>query len=273
VKTGWGDLQETVVHQWFKDFKAWEQEETFKRAFDDDRITIRATAYGTGSFLRGAAEKDWEKDPNISNSARKAGMPDAYVIKSGAVSQFNTDEGRSMKLAQGMQGIMARGNPENFDRTVKTVEPKRDFRKKADPNPMPIGWTKKYWLGLHDLSAILLRHDWEIDTQLKYYSQAVWTFMPVPLEDDLLLFNRLNTVSKENAASERMRRYVRMIAGKMTRIPLTLMSAVCGRWTRPVFAGRSSTVSGATESEAGRRTCRREGSQRSKRLTCGKCMP
>jgi hypothetical protein len=225
VKTGWGDQQETLLNQWFKDFKDWEQKEEFETAFDDDRMTIRATSYATGSFQRGAAIKEWEKDPTISASKKKGGITDDYVIKSGAVSQFPTIEGRPMRLAQGVKGIMDRGKPENFDPTLKLKEPPRDLRKKVDPNAMPVGWTKKYWLGLHDLSAILLKHDrpdgpdrWAIETQVKFYNEAVWTFMPVPLQEDLILFNRLNSVAKEQGASEKLRQYVRMIASQMTRI-------------------------------------------------------
>jgi hypothetical protein len=202
-------LQEYLVKRWLDDFKQWEQRDTFEKAFSHNRMTIRGM--GVEAKHREAVNKQ----------LTSKGTPKAADYVRGAIGTFSRPESniKDMRIYYGIKGIQERANPENFQpEEVPKTPPKRDFSKKVDPNARPFGWSKKYWLGLHDLSASLLRGDWPIPDQQKYYSNSTWVFMPVPKEEDLVLFNSLNFASRQPGASAEFRKYVRMIASQITRI-------------------------------------------------------
>jgi hypothetical protein len=174
-------------------------------------MTIRGM--GVETKHREAVEKEFKQADN------KA-MPKKADYVRGGIGTFSRPEGgiTDMKIYYGIKGVLARGTPENFERPEVGTPQKRDPRKKFDPTALPPGWSKKYWMGLHDLSATLLRSDWDIPDQQKYYSNSTWVFMPVALEADHVLFNSLNLASREPGASAAFGRYVRVISGQMTRI-------------------------------------------------------
>jgi hypothetical protein len=130
------------AEKWFKSYKDWEKEETFERAFADNRMTGRMA--------------DREKTLEFK------------VSDSGHTSQAN------MKVNLGVAGLEGRLNPQNF----------------LDK--------KKNELGLHDLSAVLLRGDKPISKQLftRDAANKYAVFMPLPLEEDLQLFEELSQAAK-----------------------------------------------------------------------------
>lgn len=221
----WRIAGRPCLEQWFNDFKAWEDKETFKRAFDDDRMTIRgmgvAEKHRTAVHfeLRNAAalraisalgpEKGSEanleqfgyKDPTDAQLAMGAvGYFEAPILnKKGEEIDARGKFGSNVALYYGIKGIRARTNPRNF-------------------LPDQRGLTQKIDLGLHDLSATVLKLGRPIFTQCKYYTDSVWVFMPLPQEEDLEAFYHLNLIAKEPGILPQYKQHVRMIASEFTRI-------------------------------------------------------
>jgi hypothetical protein len=81
-----------------------------------------------------------------------------------------------IKVNKGVDGIIMRLDPQNF----------------LDK--------KKNELGLHDLSAVLLRTGKALSKQLFTKRDAYAVFMPIPLEEDLQLFEELSQAAKRNRA-------------------------------------------------------------------------
>ncbi len=112
-------------------------------------------------------------------------------------------QSRPMVLARDAAGIQARLNPDNF----------------VDPKTLK---SSKNELGLHDLSASLLDGRRPISEQLKHYQDAYTLFMPLPLEEDLILFDVLNKMAKrETDANVKL---IREIRSQLTRVKLAQAS-------------------------------------------------
>jgi hypothetical protein len=210
---------EFLVKQWLDALKEWEQKETFERAFQDDRMTIRGMGVAEKHRSAVEAEQKMYSAPNPPPKLGKQEQEKAYVR--GAVGTFSRPESgiSSMKLYYGVKGVMERANPANFAPEPEGWNgPAKKPLGRAAINIRPAGWTKKYWMGLHDLSASLLKGTKSIVEQRKWYTDSVWVFMPIPKQEDLILFNVLNTASKETGASPAFRQYMRVIASQMTRL-------------------------------------------------------
>jgi hypothetical protein len=206
---------EHLIKKWLDALKAWEQKETFARAFLDDRMTIRGMGVAEKHRSAVEAEQKMYQTPKLSKTEQeKANIQ-------GAVGTFSRPESgvTNMKLYYGVKGVLARANPTNFTPEPEGwTGPAKKPLGRAAINIRPPGWSKKYWLGLHDLSASLLKGTKLITEQRKWYTDSVWVFMPIPKQEDLILFNCLNTASKETGASAAFRQYMRVIAGQMTRL-------------------------------------------------------
>jgi len=180
----WNARGRPVVAQWLTDLHAWEDDETFDRAFRDNRMTIR----GIG------------KPESATNDSWKKGG----IVTFGTNTEHG-ERGSQMKLYKGMDGMTERLKPAHFLPTVlpNSVQPKQ-----------------KYALGLHDLSATLLNCAKGIHGQYKHYDPAIWVFMPLPKQEDLQAFYALNQRTKQPGACDEFKRYVRVLASEITRLKL-----------------------------------------------------
>jgi hypothetical protein len=105
---------------------------------------------------------------------------------------------RDIKLAYGAAGVQARMKPTNL--FVAGQE------------------SKKNDLGLHDLSATLLTPDREWTKQLKHYEDAAYLLMPMPQEEDLMLYYQLHGETKGRGVDPAFRTFMRQISSRMTRL-------------------------------------------------------
>jgi hypothetical protein len=128
------------------------------------------------------------------------------TARGGAFDVINTNDpnkSRSMVLARDVSGIQARLNPANF----------------IDPKTLK---SSKNELGLHELSASLLDGRRPISAQLKGYEDAYTMFMPLPLEEDLILFDTLNTMGKRDKDIDY--KEIRVMRSQLTRVKLAQAS-------------------------------------------------
>lgn len=191
---GAGRLTE-LAYNWFKDLKDWEREETFPRAFQDNRMTLRLL---NAEVSRSA--NDYQRDVK----AFKARQADGTYKKTGELTK--------VYLSGGMAGLRDRSNPANFEH--------RNQSGNFDPSVQ----SKKNALGLHDLSARLLDKRFDIGKQgfnLDKTKHAV--FMPVPTPEDHELFYQLNFMAKADTELKTDSEFVsavHYIRARMTRIKL-----------------------------------------------------
>lgn len=194
----WENVQDAVL-TWFVDLKLEESRDTFNKAFQESRMTIRAIQEGR----HGAFEP---------TSKPKNEYYYEYVTK---VRGEKGDEkkDRQVKTMQGVPGIQARMTPDNF--------------RLQGPNIRSLKNDK----GLHDVSAGLLnpkrplrigggQKKGEEKPQLHRYSgQALWVFMPVPSEADLTIFYQLTEMSKKpQTTSLGFKACMRVLRSRLTRI-------------------------------------------------------
>ncbi len=171
---------ESVV-EWFQAYKTWEAGDTVGKAFHSCRLTIR-------TYIKpGETGSKW----NLKYAANQT------------KDSSGTKEWEGWPQDVSGKAVIARTNPLNFA-----------------PGP-----SQKYSLGLHDLSASLLDPHRNISEQLyhalnredKDGSYAI--FMPLPIEGDLQLFDRLNRMAKR-IREDRPRLYelIQIYRSRMTRI-------------------------------------------------------
>jgi hypothetical protein len=183
------------AYEWFDALKEWEKDETFDRAFQDNRMTLRLL---NAEVTRSA--NDFQRDVD----AWTAVKADGTFKKTGGQ--------QSVFLSGGLKGLSDRADPSNF------------VRRNATRDRDPAGQSAKNRLGLHDLSARLLDRRFDIGKQgfnMDKTKHAV--FMPVPKQEDHVLFYWLNYLSKN---VEELRSYgpyvnaVQFIRARMTRVKL-----------------------------------------------------
>jgi hypothetical protein len=193
----WENTGQDIVKRWLDDLKAKEDKETFKKAFDDKRMTIR----GIGAPASGA-DDSWKRG----GLTKPFGTQ--HKAMTGITGNVTTSE---IQLYKGVDGMKERLKPANFLPSVKVPN---NVKPKA-----------KYALGLYDLSATLLTNDRPITDQIKgYHGKAIWVFMPVPRQEDLKTFYGLNQCAKKPDSCPAYKQYVRMLASRITRIKLAQAS-------------------------------------------------
>ena len=188
-----GDLVDTA-YKWYYALKAWERKETFFRAFQDNRMTMRLL---NAEISRSA--NDYQREVKAFNAKEEEGR----FKKTGLTQVY---------LSGGLKGMKDRFNPANFEHRNKTGQ--------VDPTIQ----SKKNELGLHDLSARLLDKRFDIGKQgynLDKTNYAV--FMPVPKPEDHELFYQLNFLAKSDEQLKETRDFIEAVLfmrARLTRIKL-----------------------------------------------------
>lgn len=140
--------------------------------------------------------KKWESTDEFKCAYQESRMTMRAVNKFAEMKQIQVTKNRSatINLNPSVAGTIARLNENNFLKKLKND------------------------LGLHDLSAVLLRGDIPIDKQsFKMNGDTILVFMPIPLEDDLVAFSLLSMVAKNNRGSALYTDY-QMMRASFTRI-------------------------------------------------------
>jgi len=127
----WGGLR-SKIEAWWSDYKAWESEETFERAFDDQRMTARFSKRGF-DYQFGSLEAKRVGGANTEKFPKQA-----KKLPSVASNLQEKQDVKYFGLDVGFTGVVKRANPLNFV-------------------PANFGESRKAEMGLHDLSASLLR--------------------------------------------------------------------------------------------------------------------
>ena len=171
-----------LVIEWFDAYKTWEATDTIEKAFRSKRLTIR-------TYVR----------PDATGSKWDMVRPGSQTTTPGGVVQ--TREGYPYDVSG--KGVMARTNPLNFAPEAN----------------------KKYSIGLHDLSASLLDPAKAISGQLYHaldkelHDGDYAIFMPLPLEEDLQLFDSINQYAKKYRNDfPRFHELIAIYRARMTRI-------------------------------------------------------
>jgi len=193
VKNQW-DHVKAHIEPWWTDYKDWEEHESFARAFADQRMTVRWAKRGMVAQMELQAAR-----PGMANlETFKKPQPE---LKGPAARMAQHQTVKNYELDVGIRGVAARANPANFC-------------------PDTGGASRKAELGLHDMSASLLRNQ-DIVAQLfnKPEKGHLYVFMPLALPDDQDIFHRLNGLAKADRSSP-LYPLVRSYRSQMTRLKL-----------------------------------------------------
>jgi len=155
-----GDPIEVVrfLKAWFESLKAWEAQETFERAFSENRMCVRM------------APPDMKRGASQSKATHNAEGP----------------TGKNVMIRYHLGSVADHQNPENFGAG------------EADLANFAAGATasRKNELGLHDVSAVLMSAGKTITEQLFNKENRQPLFIPIPHEEDLQLLYQIEQVAK-----------------------------------------------------------------------------
>lgn len=193
VKNQWSQVK-PHVEAWWTDYKAWEADEKFERAFGNERMTVRWAKRGVEAQMDmqaarpGMANLETFQKPRAELKGPAARMQQHQTVK-------------NFELDVGVRGVARRIDPANFC-------------------PDTGGASRKAELGLHDMSASLLRNK-DIVAQLfnKPEKGHLYVFMPLALPEDQAVFQRLNGFAKADRSSP-LYPLVRSYRSRMTRLKL-----------------------------------------------------
>ncbi len=167
-----------AIHEWWSDLKKFESSDTFPNAFRSRRIVVRA----------------------MDNAKVGVQVFQPRYLPTGTA-KASEQLAPAMRLNPSLAGIKARLDPHNFyDNTER------------------FGTSQKYQLGLHNLSFSLLDPAKPINKQLKWYTDATYVFMAMPMEDDIIIFYLLNQLSKNPRVQNTFKLHVRWLSSMFTRI-------------------------------------------------------
>ena len=195
-----GDLAalQRDVAEWWRLYKAWEQDDTIARAYAEQRLTVKGTAM------------TWTQDLQADDTGAKKVYPMPKKDTTGLTGvklmrvQAENRETKHYPIEKGLLGIVKRLNPEAF-------------------MPASGGASQKTELGLHDLSAGLMNREKPISAQ-QYKTpdkDTYYVFMPLSHPGDQAVFQNINMLAKAfRDAQPELYGLVRDIRSKMTRIKL-----------------------------------------------------
>ncbi len=180
----WNTLRPSV-EAWWKAYKKWEKGDTWKKAREEGRLTIRVY------------------NPPDSTPSTK--------WETSHTSSLGKDSVKKAQVKHGDQAwdVSARGI---YLRTI----PSNCFE-------APVQMAAKYQLGLHDLSASLLKPNVKISEQLYLRldngkNGAFAVFMPLPDMADLFIYDTLETLTKSPVHNVGILFLMRDIRSRMTRL-------------------------------------------------------
>ena len=188
------------VNRWFMFVKMAEQDDTFKKAWDDNRLTVRAIldTRKTGTYVQ----------PTLPARKYPRGVPSNVKM-------------HDVNVLQGIAGLKERMDPMNW----------------LGGQP---GRTAKYTKGLHDNSACLMNNDMplllgasEDDNSTQMYrtsGDTLYVWMPLAPEEDMVIFGGLCDLAKSGGTtSHGFKSYVDFMRRRFTRVKFTFEGdAGCG---------------------------------------------
>ncbi|MGH7461440.1 MAG: hypothetical protein ACREMA_10475 [Longimicrobiales bacterium] len=193
VQKEWRAAQK-LIWTWWLAYKDWEKADTFGKAFYEDRMSMRTWSSDVtkSHTLRLAGNRIWDGKGTDGSKGKHASKGDKLM------EEFDAE---NFKFNVGLESLALRTDPANF------------FSETG---------SKKYELGLHDMSCSLLDHRRPISEQSHMKDNGtIFSFVPLSERDDQVIFHKLNQAAKLlNKAHMDFYDLVREFRSKMTRIKL-----------------------------------------------------
>jgi len=241
-KVVWETL-EALVKEWWRDYQAWEKEDTLAKAYNEQRLTVKGAELATKGEDNKLGVVEWDKKGEAFSAEKQFFEMPKTDKKVANVNWEAVTPAKYYPVARGVQGVMQHLEPTSF--VPKMVGQTR-------------GPSKKTELGLHDLSVGLMCPGKKIsDQQYKDVkdNKIYFIFMPLSHPGDQAVFqniNRLANTYKEDHAQ--FYDFVRQIRSQMTRVKLAAehdlgTTLVCiGRTSanRPKFELRPASTTSAS---------------------------
>lgn len=197
IAKNWAEFDK-LLDAWWRAYKAWERQDTFAEAFQQNRMTVR-------TFPAGFAGQVNKKFSSIDMATSRM-MPDRnYETRFDRKKQFEYND-------------MIRDQKEAVHYHAKRGIDSSAF---ADPANFA-SHAKKYAEGLHDLSASLLNKDVSIFDQIHNTEDgAHFAFLPLSqMEDQALLFSLIRVAKAMQPVAPQFHERVRGFRAEMTRVKL-----------------------------------------------------
>jgi hypothetical protein len=245
---------ERAIDNWWKSYKQWEQQDTFDKAFQDDRMSVRtfedgfakqrAKEFSTlniegdryfadGQYAR-LSEAERKKHAEIFNAPAEIGkIHGAYLERlSEREEAIEAWEAKKPTLTKAIsQKPMIPSMPEQpvipaelmaRYREAQNYHAKRGIDSSALAVPSNFASReKKYEEGLHDLSASLLNHNTPIADQVHNSGEgAHFSFLPLSEEEDQEVIFTLGRYAKDRITFPLLYPKVRGFRAEMTRVKL-----------------------------------------------------
>lgn len=196
---------ERHIQNWWLAYKKWESQDTFEAAFKDDRMTVRTF------------DADFDKQVNKKFNSINIAENDKRFFADGKYKPLHPDPEQAMKALQRHSNIFHNTEESQFYHAKRGID-SSDFAVPAYFATREM----KYQMGLHDLSASLLNHKFEIWKQVhhKWDNGAHYSFMPLSQEADQEVLHTLGTHAKSTPMFPALYGMVRSFRAEMTRLKL-----------------------------------------------------
>lgn len=197
VENNWFSVK-PLISNWWEAYKKWESTDTFDKAFEANRMTVRTF--------------DEDFTNQVSKGFNTIDIPgDRY---------FADNQYTPLDAVEQERHRTAFRRPGEFNKYTAN----RGIDSSAFANPANFANRRtKYELGLHDLSASLLNHNYPITSQVhhKWVEGAHFSFLPVSKEDDQeVLYNLIQYAKQLKAKLPALDTMVRGYRAEMTRVKL-----------------------------------------------------
>jgi hypothetical protein len=222
---------ERAIDGWWNSYKQWEKQDTFDKAFQDDRMTVRSFPAGfedqrakefstlnieadryfaDGQYTR-LSDEERKKHAEIFNAPREIGKIQGRYLErvSEREEKIEAWEQKKLRLTKAISQtpqIPSMPEPPVFpdDLTARYREAQKYHAKRgidSSPFAIPSNFAtreKKYEEGLHDLSASILNHNTPILDQVHNSGQgAHYSFLPLSEEEDQEVIFTLTRYAKD----------------------------------------------------------------------------
>jgi hypothetical protein len=243
-----------AIDGWWNSYKQWEKQDTFDKAFQDDRMTVRSFPAGfeeqrakefptlnieadryfaDGQYTR-LSDEERKKHAGIFNAPREIGEIQGKYLErvSEREEKIEAWDQKKLRLTKAIsQTPQIPSMPESpvfpDDLVARYREAQKYHAKRgidSSPFAVPSNFAtreKKYEEGLHDLSASILNHNTPILDQVHNSGQgAHYSFLPLSEEEDQEVIFTLTRYAKDRVTFPQLYPKVRGFRAEMTRVKL-----------------------------------------------------
>lgn len=245
---------ERAIDGWWKAYKEWEKQDTFDKAFDDDRMTVRTFPAGfeeqrakefstlnieadryfaDGQYTR-LSDEERRKHAEIFNAPGEIGKIHGGYLeglskREEAIEAWEQKKPLLTKATHQTPPIPSMPEQPVFpDELMARYREAQKYHAKrgidSSPFAVPSNFAtreKKYEEGLHDLSASILNHNFPIVDQVHNSGEgAHFSFLPLSEQEDQEVIFTLTRYAKDRITFPLLYPMVRGFRAEMTRVKL-----------------------------------------------------